>query len=195
MYKKITEVDLKFSTCDDCPRNCCTAKHGFTLAPLILEDFVDTYERFPILFASVNQVFKAVFILHNEDEDCRFLGKNDACEIYENRPAPCIMYPISPLFDEIVVDTDCHGVGNEGEFLCNSSGFSDKFYHKRIDGFYDKLSNTQKFLNKVRFDTEYVITIEGIELFKYAGEELYEYKEFLDMHKSSLKLVDIFRKN
>ena len=62
MYKKITEVDLKFSTCDGCPSNCCTGSHGFALAPLILEDFKETYERFPILFANVDQVFKAVFI-------------------------------------------------------------------------------------------------------------------------------------
>lgn len=193
MYKKITDVDLKFSTCDGCPSNCCTGSHGFALAPLILEDFKETYERFPILFANVDQVFKAVFILHNEKEDCRFLGEDNSCGIYEHRPAPCIMYPISPLFDEIVVDTNCHGVGDEGEFLCNSSGFSNKFYHKRIDGFYDKLQNTQKFLNIVRFDTEYVVTIDGIELFKYVGEDLKEYQEFIDMHNSSLHLVDLFR--
>ena len=53
--------------------------------------------------------------------------------------------------------------------------------------------NTQKFLNIVRFDTEYVVTIDGIELFKYVGEDLKEYQEFIDMHNSSLHLVDLFR--
>jgi len=189
MYKKITDVDLKFSGCDDCPKSCCTAEHGYPLAPLILEDFEDTYKRFPILFANINQIFKAVFILHDGISDCQFLDENKKCKIYDSRPASCIMYPISPLFDEIVVDIDCHGVGNSGEFLCNSSGFNKNFHHKRVDGFYEKLSKTQKFLNAIRFHVEYVLTIQDIKLYKYIGEPLKEYEKFLDMHYESLSLA------
>ena len=194
MYKPISEVgELKFNSCEGCAHNCCTPQGGFSLAPLILEDFIEVYERFPIVFAYVNQVFKCVIILNNGEKDCIYFDdKKRLCTIYENRPPACNMYPISPLFDDICVDTSCHAVGDIGDFLCNKDGFSNSFYHKRVEGFYPKLRNTQKFLNQIRYTTTQVKTIVGIDLFKLADDAEYdeEFQPFVDMHAKSLQFLD-----
>lgn len=194
MYKMIAEVgELKFDNCDGCEKNCCTPQGGFSLAPLILDDFEEVYERFPILFAYVNQVFKVVIILNNGKSDCIYFDRSKMlCGIYDNRPPACIMYPISPLFDDICVDTSCKAVGKEGSFLCNKDGFSKNFHHKRVDGFLEKLKYTQKFLNQTRFNIKKVTNIMDIDLYKFdgKGEIDEEFDKYIDIHLSSLSNLD-----
>jgi Fe-S-cluster containining protein len=193
MYKLIKEVGaLKFGNCDGCQKNCCTPNGGFSLAPLILDDFSEVYEKFPILFAYVGQVFKVVIILNNGKDNCIYFNNDTKlCSIYDSRPPACIMYPISPLFDDICVDVSCKAVGQEGDFLCDKDGFSKTFYHKRVDDFYLKLRRTQKFLNQLRFNVEKVTTVVGIDLFKYdnKGEYDEEFQEYINMHHKSLNNV------
>jgi len=190
LYKLIKEVgELKFSNCEGCTKNCCTPQGGFSLAPLILNDFEEVFERFPILFAQIGQVFKVVMILNNGRENCIYFN-NDAklCTIYDNRPPACVMYPISPLFDDICVDTSCKAVGSEGEFLSNADGFSKNFYHKRVDDFYEKLRHTQKFLNQIRFNTAHIMKVAGVDLYKINNKDEVDgqFAKYVDMHFSSL---------
>jgi Fe-S-cluster containining protein len=194
MHKLISKAgELKFSNCDGCEKNCCTANGNFSLAPLILNDFEEVYTKFPILFAYMGQTFKCVMLINNGKDDCIYFDKNSKkCTIYEKRPPACILYPISPLFDDICVDVDCKAVGYEGEFLCNKDGFSKNFYHPRMDNFYKKLQNTQKFLNQVRFETKKNINLLGIDLFELNDDipDLDdEFKIFIKMHKESLSLL------
>ena len=200
MYKTLKDVGqlrLKFNSCEGCKKNCCTAQGGFSLAPLILDDYVEVYERFPILFAQVGQMFKSVIILNNGEDDCIYFdAKTKLCTIYEHRPPACVMYPISPLFDEICVDTSCHAVSErEGEFLCDSQSFSKKFHHKRIDNFYEKLRYTQKFLNQIRFNTIKKITILGINLYQFDGQCAIdsEFEPYINMHFDSLKHIQNYK--
>jgi len=167
MYKNINEFEqLFFSNCDGCEQMCCTGSK-FSLAPLVLEDFERVYKYFPILFGTVNDEFKAFIPLNNGKESCPYLDSNLKCSIYESRPPACRLYPISPYFDQLFVDTSCKAVGFEGDFLVSPKYLSNSFYDKRLENFVPKLEETKDFLELIKNDLEHIVTIHDIKLYKY----------------------------
>jgi hypothetical protein len=190
MFVNISEVNFKFSNCNDCKNSCCNQK--FALAPLILDDFEEVYQNFPLLFGYFDEDLKAVIPLCDGTRKCVYLDDNGMCGIYDSRPPSCQMYPISPYYDEIYVDNSCDAVGEVGEFLCSDKSINKKFYHKRLDNFLPKYQKSLKFFNSLKSNLERLGEISGIELFKIKN---FDENVYLNMHKDSIKLLDSKFKN
>ena len=164
MRKSIEELpQLFFKGCGDCSK-CCEGK--FILAPLILEDFDKVKDYFEIRAIIVENIIP-VMLLSDGDNPCKYL-KNGTCEIYENRPPVCKIYPFSPYFDDIVLDLECDAISETEGFAlpCNKvQYFKSPFYEERMDNFVEKREKTLAYMKQQElvFDK----TIKGIDLYKF----------------------------
>jgi len=163
-----TVGSVYFTGCTTCTNRCCEGGK-FSLAPLILEDFERVYKNFEIFFGFVDGNLKALMVLNRgSTEVCKYL-ENGICTIYENRPPACKLYPISPYYDEIYVDSSCDGVSSSGEFLVSPEKINPNFMDKRLDNFSSKLQSTHAWLDTIKHDLDYVDNVMGINLLKYVG--------------------------
>ena len=183
MYVNIKDMNLlRFKGCDNCTTNCCDGSR-ISLSPLILDDFYEVYENFAIGFAKIETDIKPVVILNDGKSSCKY-NINNKCTIYDIRPPACKMYPISPYIDgNIYVDVSCEAVGMSGEFLCDSNGFSDAFYHKRVQNITHKLRLTFEWTQKISDNLVPLVKIKDIMIFKYNGDINDQY---IQMHQKSL---------
>jgi len=187
MFVNIKDVNYRFSNCQECKTSCCSGDKFF-LIPLILEDFELVYKNFPILFISLNDEFRAVIILNQDGNACKYL-KDGKCQIYEQRPPACKIYPITPYYDEFFVDSSCDAVNEDkGEFLCSSEGFSKSFYHRRLDSFLPKYEESLSFFKTLENQCKSAFQMREIEFFIFDSELENEY---IAMHKESLSNLDI----
>ena len=187
MYINIEEAKgLCFSDCQTCTTSCCDGGR-FIVAPLVMEDFKSVYEKFLIAFALIDDKLRVVMLISNRNKPCIYY-KDKRCTIYEERPPACVLYPYTPYFDEVLIDTACEAVGDVGLSLTQDADkllekVHPSFYHKRLEGFSSKLEVTQEFLDNLDNNFEAIVDIEGITLMSYVGKED---NEFLKMHKASL---------
>ncbi len=192
-YLDVEGRDFYFQGCANCDKRCCDGRVGFSLAPLIVDDFVEVYKHFPILFGNVNDVFRPLMILNDGNSPCSYLGANAQCMIYEERPPACRLYPVSPFFDAVFVDSSCPSVSDEiiGEAIVQEGKVVEKFYHKRLEHFSDKLERTSAFMKRLVeniCDFEMVGNVSGVLLYRYVGE--FD-NEWLEMHRASLQHLQI----
>ena len=185
MHKFISIKDIDsiyFDSCSGCLENCCSGKN-FKLIPLILDDFIEVYENFKIYFAKIEEFFTPVMQLAEVDSGCKYF-KNSICTIYEKRPPGCRLYPISPYFDDILVDLSCKAVGNQGMFLASKDKISSNFYHKRLENFNKKRVETINFTQSLKDDLILEKTLSNIELYIYNKkiDNIY-----IKMHQKSLE--------
>lgn len=190
MYINLKEASgLCFSGCQGCETSCCDGGR-FVLAPLIVEDFPLVYENFLIAFAYVDEKLRVVMLLSNRSTPCRFYVDN-LCTIYESRPPACTLYPFTPYYDEVLIDTACHAVGSSGFSLIQEdkiglASVHPSFYHTRLEDFALKLKDTETFLENLGDDFEIILEVEGVSLMRYTGSVEHS---ALKMHKASLKHV------
>lgn len=182
--------NYSFSSCSNCEAKCCNGKLGTVFSQIILEDFYEVYEHFPIVFLFGELGFlKPVILLTNGDSFCKYL-KDFKCSIYDKRPSVCKIYPLSPhLTNDIYIDTSCPAV-NEGKDLIVENGIvSRNFMHPYLDNYLDKYINMhqyfEKFNNKEKLDFA----------IKIGNEKFYKFKEdfddeYIKLHLSSLKNID-----
>lgn len=186
MFVNIKEVGKTyFSSCENCLNDCCSAPLVM-LAPLVLDDFEYVYKRFLIQFAFINNELKALMVINRGNGSCTYY-KNKRCEIYEERPPACKMFPISPYFNEFYISTACSALSsneNLGELICDSENINDKFLHSRVNNFVYKLESTKEFLEKIKNDLTPNIKISGIQLFNYDGNIVNN--QYVEMYKKSL---------
>ena len=154
---------LFFRGCDNCTKCCDGTK--FFLAPLILDDFDKVKSYFEIRAIILDNVIP-VMLFNDGNSPCKYL-KNNKCEIYENRPPACKIYPFSPYYDKIFIDLECDAVGYKGEKLPSNKCelFNSKFFDERLIDFIEKREKTIKYMKKqtLYFDKE----IKGIKLYKF----------------------------
>lgn len=182
MYANIKDFEkIHFSSCDGCEDSCCTSSK-FIMAPLILEDIELVYNYFPIYFASIDNEMRLVIIMSGKEDHCPYLEDNK-CAIYDNRPPTCRLYPLSPYFDEIVVDTSCKAVGTNGIPISNGGEVTKEFYNKRFDNFLSKLQDTKLYISQREKDLKCVDEILGIKLYNYVGDLSDPYKEMIESSK------------
>ena len=190
MYKSLNEAqELCFSGCDQCQESCCDGSK-FILAPLVLDDFKRVYKKFLIAFAVFEHRVKAVMLLSNKFSPCLYY-KEGKCSIYEERPPVCKIYPYTPYFDDVLIDTACEGVGHNGmkmvrEGECLKERMLEGFYDERFENFMDKLADTDIFLEKLGFEFRPILEIEGVKLLEYIGSQQ---NSFIQMHKASLEFL------
>lgn len=109
-YLKLVKINknIKFE-CQKCGR-CCY------MAVLFTEEDLKRYH--PLGWHSYSAVFgDGIRKAHKKNSSCIFLREN-ACEIYENRPICCRSYPfyLDPITDQLYADSSCPGMGR-GEKL------------------------------------------------------------------------------
>ncbi len=207
-FVNISEGDRLFGGCDSCGGKCCDGVNGFCAAPLVLEDFAQVYERFPILF-SLEDSIKALVVLNNGLGYCPYY-RHSRCSIYEHRTPACKLYPISPYFDEILVDTACPAVFSADareslplsdrsarDFressmikICTKGQLEPHFFTKRLEGFLQKRLEMEQFcarLNKEAF--ECVGIVRGMRLYRYMKQSDDPY---LRLHQESLKVLSLW---
>ncbi|SFP22637.1 YkgJ family cysteine cluster protein [Hydrogenimonas thermophila] len=183
-YISIKDIDkeLYFDNCSGCEISCCSGIN-FKLMPLILDDFIEVFNNFNIYFAKLGNEFVPVIQLAEENSACKYF-KNNICTIYNKRPPGCRLYPISPYFDDILVDLSCKAVGNQGMFLASKNEISSNFYHKRLENFNKKREATINFTESIKDE----LILEKV----LSNIELYIYKKNIDnfyikLHKKSLQ--------
>jgi Fe-S-cluster containining protein len=178
--------EVMFSNCEACLDSCCHSSK-FSLAPLILEDYEKVYQYFPILFTKVDEEWRSIIILNNGKDACPYLNEEEKCTIYEQRAPACKIYPLSPYYDQLFVDTSCKAVGQEGTFLASSKKISNFFYDDRLENFNEKLEKTQNFMKTIEKDLKEVFSVSGIILYKYIGAKNNQYIDFAKQSLVHLK--------
>lgn len=191
-YLNIAKYDFYFNGCASCDKRCCDGRAGYALTPLIVDDFKEVYKHFPILFGSVNGVFRPLMLLNDGNSLCSYLDDNGQCTIYDERPPSCKLYPISPFFDEVFIDSNCPSVSGEitGEAIVQKGQVVEKFYHKRLENFNQKLEKTSEFMKELvknESDFEPVGEVSGVLLYRYIGSIE---NEAVQMHKNSLQHLE-----
>jgi Fe-S-cluster containining protein len=102
---------LGASPCDQCTAACCK-QNGHAYAALLQDDEIRKFAAFaidvPISSAAAALTFERV--LPYVDGRCRFLGDDDRCTIYDDRPRACRQF-------QCVTSYNADGVGRHGVFL------------------------------------------------------------------------------
>jgi Fe-S-cluster containining protein len=191
-YLNVDKIDFYFQGCATCDKRCCDGRAGYALTPLVVDDFEEVYKYFPIVFATVNDVFRPIMLLNDGNSTCSYLDSNGMCSIYENRPPSCKLYPISPFFDEVFIDSHCPGVTGEitGEKIVSQGKVQPKFYHKRLEEFPSKLQKTTDVMKELVAEEdsfEVLGEISGVVLFRYIGTQQNKY---VQMHLQSLQHIE-----
>lgn len=178
-----------FTSCDECSKDCCSAPKVI-FAPLILEDFEYVYKNFLIQFAYIGEELRILMVINDGSSSCVYYV-NNRCQIYEQRPPACRMFPISPYFDQFFINTDCEALNTkkQGELICKEDMFNEKFFHPRVDNFIEKLDKTKNFLNTIENSLVPSIVIAGLQLYNYNGDLE---NTHINMHKKSLKHIKTF---
>lgn len=180
LYRDI-DSEIKFSRCNDCVA-CCDGSQ-FLLMPLVLDDFIEVYEFFPIVFGVLDEDIRAFILLSDGGSPCPYLGKN-GCEIYEHRPPGCRIYPFSPFFNSIMIDDSCKALGS-GEIVAKSGIIDSNFYHKRLEGLEIKFANSLKYYQILEESLIEHKKVQDFTLYRYEGVPNDEY---LLMHLKSLEM-------
>jgi len=185
-FVNIKSHNFHFHGCSTCEGDCCNGAKGFAASPLILEDFEAVYHNFPILFSFKEQKVVAYVLLNDGKNYCKYYV-NQQCSIYLQRPPACKLYPVSPYFEHVLVDTACPSVNQEsGYSVCSDGKLNSAFATKRLENFVEKLEATHAFFESINTleDFEHVGNLLGIPLFRYVKPSDNPY---IKMHLESLK--------
>jgi uncharacterized protein len=190
MYINLKEAQgICFSSCEGCRTSCCDGGR-FMLAPLVLNDLENVYKNFLTAFAYIDGNLRLVMLISNRKKPCSYF-KDGRCTIYNERPPACTMYPFTPYFDDVLIDTACEAVGFAGFELQmpDKEGLEQvhpSFYHPRLERFSDKYNDTVRFLERIDENFEVLLEIEGIALMAYKGSLD---NEVIKMHQASLRHI------
>jgi Fe-S-cluster containining protein len=99
------------SPCQECTAACCK-QNGHEFAALLREDEVRRFAAFAIDVLLKRDDGEIAFerVLPYVNGRCRFLGDDDRCTIYDDRPVSCRIF-------QCVSDFNRDGVGRHGSFL------------------------------------------------------------------------------
>lgn len=174
---------LCFSSCHGCTSSCCDGSR-FLFAPLILEDFDEVYRAFPIVFAKLSGEWRIVMMM-GDNGKCRYYHDN-RCTVYDSRPPSCRIYPLSPYFDDILVDTACPAVNPAyGSPLADDGRIHPDFDHRRLQNFDAKRQKTVAYLRQLTAHLRPIGQRNGIDVYRYDGPMDDPY---IRMHRTSLLL-------
>ena len=99
------------SPCDLCTAACCK-QNGHAYAAILRDDEIRKFAPFaidvPIIRADIVLTFERV--LPYIEGRCQFLGDDDRCTIYDDRPGACRQF-------QCIDSYNAHGVGRHGIFL------------------------------------------------------------------------------
>lgn len=98
------------SPCGQCHAACCK-QNGHEFAVLLRGDEITRFKPWATgrLFQS-GERSNVEMVLPYRDGRCVFLGDDDRCMIYDDRPQSCREFECTPKFNQ-------HGIDEHGEFL------------------------------------------------------------------------------
>ncbi len=98
------------SPCHSCTAVCCK-QNGHDFAALLTDDEVRRFRPFAIDIVVASDRGNIIeSVLPYVDGKCQFLGSDDFCTIYDDRPRACRSFECVPQLNRF-------GVGRHGEFL------------------------------------------------------------------------------
>lgn len=101
---------LGSSPCHLCHAACCK-QNGHEFAAILEPDEIPRFRAFSVTAAfELNGTVRTEHVLPYVGGRCQFLGEDDLCTIYEDRPRACRAFECVPHFNR-------HGVGEHGIFL------------------------------------------------------------------------------
>lgn len=181
-------LSYTFSSCEGCDKNCCNGKNGTIFSQIILDDFKEIYEYFPILFIYGDLGYlKPVYIITNGKDFCLY-NKDSKCTIYDKRASICKTYPLSANIDNnTYIDILCPAVNSKekSEFIIKRGEISKAFDSPTLYNYQEKYIKTHfefEPFNK-KEDFSLALTINGMQFYKYNKESQNEY---MKMHQKSL---------
>jgi len=182
-----TDKSFTFSSCEGCSARCCDGREGSVYSELLLEEFERVSKNFPILFTFGELGFlKANVLLSNGKDFCPYIVEHK-CTIYNDRPQVCRNYPLSPHLDNhIYIDDSCPAITSENGIDIVKEGIVEiPFYNDSLENYQDKFINTYNHLKEfnVASDFQKVVTINGIEFFKFIGRSE---DKFIKLHIQSM---------
>lgn len=189
-FESTSEKKITFSSCEECDALCCDGARGTTFSQLILEDFNEVFENFPILFLRGSQGYlKPVVLLSNGQGFCPYI-QNFRCTIYEKRPSVCKIYPLSPhITDDIFVDTRCPAVSIKKSKEKTPTFININANHPHLNTYQDKYITMhlhfQKFNEKENLAQVCKIDNHVFYKFKNSFDDKY-----IKQHLDSLKLLE-----
>lgn len=110
MSRRVRIAILGSSPCGDCTANCCK-QNGYEFAVLLRDGELRRFGAYGawVIFDH-NGARRREFVLPYVSGRCQFLGQDDRCMIYENRPMNCREF-------ECVAAFNAEGIGRHGRFL------------------------------------------------------------------------------
>jgi len=189
-FINIKQHDFYFNGCSSCDGDCCNGAKGFALSPLILEDFEEVYKNFAIVFSIHNNKINAFVVLNDGKSHCRYYIDNK-CSIYEQRTPACKLYPISPYFEHILIDTECPSINNEfGSIISKGGKLNDDFFTQRLENFNEKVTKSFEFYDALdeKDSFEFIGSILDMPILKYIKPSQNRY---IQMHLKSLEHLNI----
>jgi len=187
IYKSLNSInEVHFSSCEGCQTPCCDGQKFFFI-PLILEDFVEVYKNFAIVFAYIDGELRVLMVLSKDAKPCSYFVESK-CSIYDERPPGCKLYPFTPFFDDVLIDTSCPAINEkgEGDFFASKESINSSFYHKRLENFNAKRLKTKAYLQELEKSMQKVGNVNGVDIYKYVGVKS---DDFIQMHQLSLKFL------
>ncbi|RXJ99110.1 zinc/iron-chelating domain-containing protein [Arcobacter sp. CECT 8986] len=149
-FEKIKSDTFYFDSCDGCEAKCCDGRYGSLFAQIILEDFKEVSEYFPILFIYGELGYlKPVILLTNGNSLCKY-NKDFKCTIYENRPSICRNYPLSAHLDNsIYIDKSCPALqSNNGSKIIENEKILNDFNTYDFNNYQEKYINMHIYFDK-----------------------------------------------
>ena len=125
MMRTVRLAILGDSPCELCVAACCK-QNGHAFAVLLRGDrerarFAPWAVDFPFDAGDGRVVLERV-LPYGDDGRCRFLGEDDRCLIYADRPAACRAF-------QCVESFNAEGVGRHGTFLARNPGVRSMLEH------------------------------------------------------------------
>mgnify|MGYP000748202500 CR=1 FL=1 len=186
-FDKLNNASYAFSSCNNCEALCCDGSKEILFGQILLEDFAQVAEFFPILFTLSSQGYaRPVVLLTNGKDFCKYI-QDFKCTIYENRPSVCRVYPISPHVDnETYIDTACPAVSSTSVKPVDNTNIHKQFDNPILENYPDKYSKTVVHFHKYnkKENLDLVIIINGIKFYKF--NKSYNSK-YLKLHQKSLE--------
>lgn len=99
------------SPCGQCVAACCK-QNGHDYAAILAQDEIARFRAFAqsVALRGSDGLLASEFVLPYRDGRCQFLGEDDRCTIYEDRPQACRAFECAPRFN-------AHGVDRHDLFL------------------------------------------------------------------------------
>lgn len=95
--------------CINCKNHCCGQNKNLK-APILLPNEVDLLKESSESFIVDDITFYR--LKRSENGNCIFLGENNRCTIYNDRPYECRIYPYILTQNGLILHDDCFDVKN-----------------------------------------------------------------------------------